>query len=51
MQAEIIRSALAVVGVGLVGYGSWLAWPPAGFLLVGAMLLAASVYGTLQARR
>lgn len=30
----------ALAGLLLVAYGAWLAWPPAGFIAVGAGLLA-----------
>ncbi|MER5678682.1 hypothetical protein ABT081_17245 [Streptomyces sp. NPDC002238] len=37
------RALPALLGVGLVAYGAWLAWPPAGFLAAGALLLADQV--------
>lgn len=37
---ELVRAAAALGGAGLVAYGAWLAWPPAGFLVGGALLIA-----------
>lgn len=34
------RALPGLLGVGLVAYGSWLAWRPAGFLSAGVLLLA-----------
>lgn len=38
----------AAIGAGLLAYGAWLAYPPAGYIVLGVMMLAASV---LSARR
>jgi len=36
---------LELVGFALIAYGAWLAWPPAGFVVAGALLtLAAYLY-------
>jgi hypothetical protein len=37
---EVTRGGAALTGAGLVGYGAWLAWPPAGFVVVGLILIA-----------
>jgi len=29
-----------VAGAGLISFGAWLAWPPAGFIVAGCFLLA-----------
>lgn len=34
-----IRDMVALGGVGLLGYGAWLAWQPAGFMVAGAILV------------
>lgn len=44
----IARDLAAVSGAGLVAYGAWLAYPPAGYVALGAMLLAVSI---ISARR
>lgn len=39
----VLAAILAVrglAGLALVAYGAWLAWPPAGFIVAGAGLLA-----------
>lgn len=33
----IVRDAIGLTGFGLVAYGAWLAWHPAGFLVGGAV--------------
>lgn len=38
---RLLPSLLAVL---LLSYGAWLAWPPAGFMLAGALLLADRVH-------
>lgn len=35
--------AAFVAGLGLVAYGAWLAWQPAGFMVAGVLLLAVVV--------
>ncbi|MEV0779183.1 hypothetical protein [Streptomyces sp. NPDC050428] len=44
------RALPSLLGVGLVAYGAWLAWPPAGFLAAGALLLADQVADRLPRR-
>lgn len=34
------RAVPGLAGAGLVAYGAWLAWPPAGFISAGALVLA-----------
>ncbi|MFJ8871084.1 hypothetical protein ACIRD6_35695 [Streptomyces sp. NPDC102473] len=41
------RALPSLLGVGLVAYGAWLAWPPAGFLAAGFLLLADQVAGRM----
>lgn len=50
-MAQHIRDLLAVSGTGLMGYGAWLAWPPAGFLVAGALLVCVWLLGTLRSGR
>lgn len=38
--SETVRAGIAVGGAGLVSYGAWTAWTPAGFVVLGALLLA-----------
>lgn len=37
------RALPSLTGLGLVSYGAWLAWPPAGFLAAGVLVLADQV--------
>jgi hypothetical protein len=36
----VVRSIPGAAGALLVSYGAWQAWPPAGFIVAGAFLLA-----------
>jgi hypothetical protein len=40
-----------LTGVMLVSYGAWLAWPPAGFLAAGVLLLADRAWTQLRGGR
>lgn len=40
-----------VAGVGLLAYGAWLAWPPAGFMLAGFMLVVDRAWEQVRADR
>jgi hypothetical protein len=40
--AAIARDIAGIAGAGLIIYGAWLIYPPAGFLSAGLMLLAAA---------
>lgn len=44
-----LRNDVALLGgLGLVSYGAWLAWAPAGFMVPGALLIALGVLGARQ---
>jgi hypothetical protein len=45
------RAAPVLLGWVLVSVGAWLAWPPAGFLTAGGLLLADQVADRLAIRR
>lgn len=45
------RALPVLLGWVLVSVGAWLAWPPAGFLTAGALLLADQIADRLTARR
>lgn len=45
-----VRAAPALAGMGLLSYGAWLAWHPAGYLTAGAVLLADVIAGRLPPR-
>ncbi|WP_433252892.1 hypothetical protein ACQPYK_08620 [Streptosporangium sp. CA-135522] len=40
-----------LLGLGLVAYGAWLAWPPAGPMSAGALLLADQAYARVRGDR
>jgi hypothetical protein len=48
--AALVRSFVIdgsiLAGAGLLGYGAWLAYRPAGFLVAGALFLAAGLKAT-----
>lgn len=48
---EALRTALAAAGVALMAAGAWMAWPPAGLMLGGAIVLGLAVAGTVRASR
>jgi hypothetical protein len=41
------RELMLVIGLGLVGYGLFLVFPPAAFVVPGAVLCAVAVFGVL----
>jgi hypothetical protein len=45
------RALPVLLGWVLVSVGAWLAWPPAGFLTAGALLLADQIADRRTARR
>lgn len=45
----VVRDVSAIGGAGLIAYGAWLAYPPAGYVVVGLVLLAASILGARRA--
>ncbi|MGW0795183.1 hypothetical protein [Streptomyces sp. NPDC002692] len=44
------RAFPGLAGLGLVAYGAWLAWPPAGFLAAGVLVLADQVADRISER-
>lgn len=40
---------LAVVGIGLLGYGLWQIYPPLALIVTGVLVLAAAVLGSRAA--
>lgn len=41
--ADAAVDAMALAGAGLIGYGAWLIYPPAGYISGGVMLVIAAV--------
>lgn len=42
-MTTLLLTVMLAVGVALVSYGAWLAWPPAGFIVAGAALVVIPV--------
>ena len=40
----LLFDLFGLIGVGLFSYGAWLAWQPAGFIVGGALLMAAALF-------
>ncbi|MFF3891388.1 hypothetical protein [Streptomyces sp. NPDC001914] len=45
------RALPGLAGLGLVAYGAWLAWPPAGFMTAGVLVLADLVADRISSGR
>lgn len=48
IDPQTIREIVGVAGAALAGYGAWLAYPPAGFMVGGGILVGLAVIGTLR---
>lgn len=48
---EYFQEFLIVAGIGLVGYGTWLIYRPASFVVVGVLFLAFALLPVILARR
>jgi hypothetical protein len=48
VDRQTIREVIGVVGAALAGYGAWLHYPPAGFMVGGGVLIGLAVIGTLR---
>ncbi|MEI9995105.1 MAG: hypothetical protein WDM91_10955 [Rhizomicrobium sp.] len=49
--ADYARLVFGCVGIGLIGYGAWLVYRPAAFIITGALLLGIAVLGSIRAAR
>ena len=45
------RELLAILGLASLSYGAWLIYRPAAFIVAGAILLGASLYGAVAENR
>jgi hypothetical protein len=43
LLATVMRDLAGLAGAGLVAYGAWLVFPPAGFITGGVLLLAGAL--------
>ena len=50
MKHQLLRAIIPVASLSLIGYGAWLAWPPAGPLSVGLLLWLDLSLGSRMAR-
>ncbi|MGV1867213.1 MULTISPECIES: hypothetical protein [unclassified Rhizobium] len=48
LDPQMIREIVGFAGAALAGYGAWLAYPPAGFMVGGGILVGLAVIGTLR---
>lgn len=47
---SLARDLMILGGGGLISYGSWIIYPPAGYVVGGALLLAGGVIGAVRER-
>ncbi len=45
---KLLRDLAGFVAVGAISTGAWMAWPPAGFMVGGALVLAGVVLSARQ---
>ncbi|MEA3042984.1 MAG: hypothetical protein QOH47_822 [Sphingomonadales bacterium] len=50
-RSEFVRDAAGLAGAGLVAYGAWLVYAPAGFVVAGLLLLAGALLHARGAKR
>ena len=46
----LVRDMAGLCGVGLVSYGAWLIYPPAGFITAGILLIVGALLISLGSR-
>jgi hypothetical protein len=46
----VVRDLAGLGGVGLVSYGAWLIYPPAGFIVGGSLLIVGALLAALGNR-
>ena len=47
---DTARGLLTLAGIGLLGFGAWLHYPPLGFMVGGGLLATISIVATLRER-
>lgn len=47
----LLTAGPGLAGIGLLAYGAWLAWPPAGWMIAGALLLVDRAYQRVRSDR
>ncbi len=48
INPQAVREIVGVIGAVVAGYGAWLHYPPAGFMVGGGILVGVAVVGTLR---
>lgn len=48
ISVQIFREVIGTLGAAIAGYGAWLHYPPAGFMVGGGVLVGLAVVGTLR---
>ncbi len=48
VSAQVLRELVGIAGGGLAGYGAWLHYQPAGYMVGGGLLVILAVVGTLR---
>ena len=50
MVPGLVRDLAGLCGVGLVSYGAWLIYPPAGFIVGGSLLIVGALLAAVGNR-
>lgn len=48
MNKRLVRAVLPLLALGAIGYGAWMAYPPAGPIVVGLLLWVDLTIGTVR---
>lgn len=51
MVSNLVRELLAIVGLGMIGWGCWIIYPPVAGIVVGAFLLGSAIWGHYHAAK
>ncbi|MBB4574399.1 MULTISPECIES: hypothetical protein [Rhizobium] len=51
IDRQTVRELTGAAGAALAGYGAWMSYPPAGFMVAGGILVGLAVIGTLRGGR
>ena len=46
---DLLRETAGLAGAALIAFGAWLAYPPAGYIVGGLLLMAGAVVSTMKA--
>lgn len=48
ISLQVFHELMGTLGAGVAGYGAWLHYPPAGFMVGGGVLIGLAIVGTLR---